>query len=282
MNYLNILDSISDRSKVYFLPVDSTGIVSYENAFLTFHITDLEGNKVTTVTGNYDSNGIYFDPINLIGLSAGKVYGLYLEIRTRTERNYFPGQEVLYLTLDTDTKLSISRGISHVYRKGSIIMKNFSYAMLNSINDATIRLFKGVDMDIQGDSFPRSVTEVQNMARNAMSYGLMFDTEILKSTPLEVLNNIINTVEKYYGVSNSVVNSTVISAFTTEELEQKVQSLLYSGMALESKDVEDLIYLISKLNLKIEIGKVKNREAMMKLSKELDLYPANPDMFIKN
>lgn len=219
-------------------------------------------------------------------------------------------------------------------------MKNFSYNTLNSINNKTIRLFKGVDMDVQGDKISRSVAEVQNMARNAMNYGIMFDTEILKSISVKILNNIINTAEKYYGISNGMVNSTffqtldqnintptymrmymqalnylqtyggvnvtshetvqfgsnrqlddsvkldlqqnftVISAFTTEELEQKVQSLLYSGMALESNDVEDLIYLISKLNLKIEISKVKNREAMMKLSKELDLYPANPDMFM--
>lgn len=219
-------------------------------------------------------------------------------------------------------------------------MENFSYNMLNSINNKTIRLFKGVDMDIQGDKISRSVAEVQNMARYAMNYGIMFDTEILKSISVKVLNNIINTAEKYYGISNGMVNSTffqtldqnintptymrmymqalnylqtyggvnvtshetvqfgsnrqlddsvkldlqqnftVISAFTTEELEQKVQSLFYSGMALESKNVEDLIYLISKLNLKIEISKVKNREAMMKLSKELDLYPASPDMFM--
>lgn len=226
------------------------------------------------------------------------------------------------------------------YKKGSIIMKNFSYNTLNSINNKTIRLFKRVDMDVQGDKISRSVAEVQNMARYAMNYGIMFDTEILKSISVKILNNIINTAEKYYGISNGMVNSTffqtldqnintptymrmymqalnylqtyggvnvtshetvqfgsnrqlddsvkldlqqnftMISTFTTEELEQKVQSLLYSGMALESKDVEDLIYLISKLNLKIEISKVKNREAMMKLSKELDLYPANPDMFM--
>ena len=219
-------------------------------------------------------------------------------------------------------------------------MKNFSYAMLNSINDVTIRLFKGVDMNIQGDKVSRSATEVQSIARNAMNYGVMFDAEILKSIPVKILNNLVNTAERYYGINNSVVNSTffqtldhnintptymrmymqalnylqtyggvnvtshetvqfgsnrqlddsikldlqqnftVISAFTTEELNQKVQSLLYSGMALESKAVEDLIYLISKLNLKIEISKVKNREAMMKLSKELGLYPVNPDMFM--
>ena len=219
-------------------------------------------------------------------------------------------------------------------------MKNFSYNTLNSINNKTIRLFKGVDMDVQGDKISRSVAEVQNMARYAMNYGIMFDTEILKSISVKVLNNIINTAEKYYGISNGMVNSTffqtldqnintptymrmymqalnylqtyggvnvtshetvqfgsnrqlddsikldlqqnftMISAFTTEELEQKVQSLLYSGMALESKNVEDLIYLISKLNLKIEISKVKNRESMMKLSKELDIYPASPDMFM--
>ena len=117
MNYLNTLDSISDRSKVYFLPTDSTGVISYNNAFLTFHIVDLEGNKITTIAGNYDSDGVYFDPVNLIGLSAGKVYGLYLEIRTRTERNYFPGQELLYLILTTDAKLSILKDIPDDYFK---------------------------------------------------------------------------------------------------------------------------------------------------------------------
>ena len=172
-------------------------------------------------------------------------------------------------------------------------MKNFSYAMLNSINDVTIRLFKGVDMDIQGDKVSRSATEVQKMARNAMSYGFMFDTEILKSISLRILNNINLTAEKYYGISNSMVNSTffqtldqnintptymrmymqalnylqtyggvnvtshetvqfgsnrqlddsikldlqqnltVISAFTTEELNQKVQSLQWYGFRLQ-------------------------------------------------
>lgn len=219
-------------------------------------------------------------------------------------------------------------------------MKNFSYAMLNSINDVTIRLFKGLDMDIQGDKVSHSNIEVQNLVRDNMSYGIMFDPRILKSVPSNVLYKIVQLAKSYYGISNSTINSTffqtldqnintptymrmymqalnylqtyggvnvtshetvqfganrqlddnmkldlqqnftVISAFTTEELEQKVQSLLYSGMALESKTVEDLIYLIGKLDLKIEISKVKNREAMMKLSKELDLYPANPDMFM--
>lgn len=219
-------------------------------------------------------------------------------------------------------------------------MKNFSYTTLNSINDHTIRLFKGVDMNIQGDSVSHSNIEVQNLVRDNMSYGIMFEPRILKSVPSNVLYKIVQLAKSYYGISNSTINSTffqtldqnintptymrmymqalnylqtyggvnvtshetvqfganrqlddnmkldlqqnftVISAFTTEELEQKVQSLLYSGMALESKTVEDLIYLIGKLDLKIEISKVKNREAMMKLSKELDLYPVNPDMFM--
>lgn len=151
MNYLNILDSISDRSKVYFLPVDSTGIVSYENAFLTFHLTDLEGNKVTDIPGNYDSNGVYFDPINLIGLSVGKVYGLYLEIRTRTERNYFPGQEILYLILTTDAKLSILKDIPADYLK-SISNNNknqlFSTVSVQTLPSDSVGFSKIVDNEL--------------------------------------------------------------------------------------------------------------------------------------
>jgi hypothetical protein len=87
-------------------------------------------------------------------------------------------------------------------------MKNFSYDTLKSINDVTIRLFKGVDMDIQGDKVSRSATEVQTMASNALNYGVMFDTEILKSVSVMVLKDIFNTAEKYYGISNGMVNST--------------------------------------------------------------------------
>ena len=108
-------------------------------------------------------------------------------------------------------------------------MKNFSYNTLNSINNKTIRLFKGVDMDVQGDKISRSVAEVQNMARYAMNYGIMFDTEILKSISVKVLNNIINTAEKYYGISNGMVNSTFF-----QTLDQNINTPTYMRMYMQA------------------------------------------------
>ena len=108
-------------------------------------------------------------------------------------------------------------------------MKNFSYATLKSINNKTIRLFKGVDMDVQGDKISRSVAEVQNIARYAMNYGIMFDTEILKSISVKVLNNIINTAEKYYGISNGMVNSTFF-----QTLDQNINTPTYMRMYMQA------------------------------------------------
>lgn len=117
MNYLNILDKISDRSKIYFLPINSTGVISYNNSLLTFHIVDLAGNTITTVPGQYDNNGVYFEPVDLVGIPSGTVYGFYLEVRTRDNRDYYPGQTVLYMIVSMDAKLSILRDIPPEYLK---------------------------------------------------------------------------------------------------------------------------------------------------------------------
>lgn len=45
MNYLNILDSISDKDKIYFLPVSSNSVISYNNSKLIFHVITLKGEK---------------------------------------------------------------------------------------------------------------------------------------------------------------------------------------------------------------------------------------------
>lgn len=115
MNSLSVLDSISDRAKIYFLPLNSKNTINYENSLLTFHIISLQGSKINDIPGKYDSNGVYFEPVDLVGLSAGVAYGLYLEIRNGNSREYYPGQSILYIILSNDAKVSILQNIPADY-----------------------------------------------------------------------------------------------------------------------------------------------------------------------
>lgn len=109
MNYLNILDSISDKDEIYFLPVSSNSVISYNNSKLIFHVITLKGEKtVGDIEANYDSNGVYFDPQKLSVFMDGVYFGLYLEIKTRDTRDYYPGQTLLYFKRVTDSQLEIT------------------------------------------------------------------------------------------------------------------------------------------------------------------------------
>ena len=104
MNYLNILDSISDKDKIYFLPIRSNSVISYNNSKLIFHVITLKGEKtVGDIEANYDSNGVYFDSQKLSVFMDGVYFGLYLEIKTRDTRDYYPGQTLLYFKRVTDS-----------------------------------------------------------------------------------------------------------------------------------------------------------------------------------
>ena len=109
MNYLNILDSISDKDKIYFLPISSNSVISYNNSKLIFHVVTLKGEKtVGDINANYDSNGVYFDPRALSMFVKGVYFGLYLEIKTKDVREYYPGQTLIYFKRINDSQLDVT------------------------------------------------------------------------------------------------------------------------------------------------------------------------------
>lgn len=109
MNYLNILDSISDKDKIYFLPTSSNSVISYNNSKLIFHVVTLKGEKtVGDINANYDEYGIYFNPQELSVFVKGVYFGLYLEIKTRDVREYYPGQTLIYFKRVNDSQLEIT------------------------------------------------------------------------------------------------------------------------------------------------------------------------------
>lgn len=58
-----------------------------------------------------------------------------------------------------------------------------------------------------------------------------------------------------------------------KEIVERCDNLLYSGIALSSELVQQVINIIVSLNGEIDINKVKNREAMAILSSKLGIYP---------
>ncbi len=109
MNYLNILDYISGKDKIYFLPISSNSVISYNNSKLVFHIVTLKGEKtIGDINANYDEYGIYFNPQELSVFMVGVYFGIYLEIKTRDVREYYPGQTLLYFKRVTDSQLEIT------------------------------------------------------------------------------------------------------------------------------------------------------------------------------
>lgn len=77
---------------------------------------------------------------------------------------------------------------------------------------------------------------------------------------------------------------TIIHAYTKQELEEKLFNLLGSGIALKEKTVEDILKAFDDLSIAItadHIGKVKNKEARIRLYDKLALVPKDPIEFLR-
>ena len=67
-----------------------------------------------------------------------------------------------------------------------------------------------------------------------------------------------------------------IDMITYDELKNKVLTMLYSGIALKGETIDDLVYLVDQYDFNIDLDKVKNKEAMCKLSTALKRVMKDP------
>ena len=68
----------------------------------------------------------------------------------------------------------------------------------------------------------------------------------------------------------------VIAPITKEEIQEKIQSMFDSGIALDSDTIVDCIELINELGLDIDHTTIKNKEVMMYFCKESGTLPTTP------
>lgn len=73
----------------------------------------------------------------------------------------------------------------------------------------------------------------------------------------------------------------VILPITEEEIEQKIQGMLGSGIAMSQDTIETCLSLLAEFNINIDINKVKNKEAMMILCKKLGKLPTKEEEMVR-
>jgi len=73
----------------------------------------------------------------------------------------------------------------------------------------------------------------------------------------------------------------VIEPITPEEIQEKIQGMFDSGIALKQETIEDCISLLKEFHLNLNVDTIKNREVMMYVCKDLDLLPSKPEEMVR-
>lgn len=98
-------------------------------------------------------------------------------------------------------------------------------------------------------------------------------------------NNEIYVPNEKIGVSEDVppYHLTVVQTMTKEETKERIEKLLYTGVALK-EDTVSKIFTVSDcfgFTDELDADKVKNKEAQLTLYKRTNTVPKNPDFFVR-
>jgi hypothetical protein len=73
----------------------------------------------------------------------------------------------------------------------------------------------------------------------------------------------------------------LILPITPKEIEEKIQSMFYSGIALNDVTIAHCIALIEELNLTFDVEKIKNKEVMMYICRKTNTLPSSPEEMVR-
>jgi hypothetical protein len=119
--------------------------------------------------------------------------------------------------------------------------------------------------------------------------------QVMDKTRLELLVDQIIHYESTYGtefegksyVPNNdpyhvdLTKFTLILPISKEEVIERCEAMLFSGIALKQDTIESIITILNGLDRIVNFNKVKNREAKLILMDLLSEFPGNSDEFIK-
>ena len=176
------------------------------------------------------------------------------------------------LTNNSNDGLSIDKNAGKYIRKGIV----FSNELSNGILGSTSRV----------ESIANELYGVELMKMNS-TFHKSFGTVNEESAEMLYIQQILHYVTTYGAESNGTYNSslvyvpaeeldlpggipvkfTVIHGITINELLDRLDNLLASGIALSEETLTDIMTLIDTLNIEVDIEAVKNKEATILLYK---------------
>jgi len=77
------------------------------------------------------------------------------------------------------------------------------------------------------------------------------------------------------------VDCKVILPINEDELQQKIQSLFNSGIALEQNTINYCLHLVDEFLLEIDFASIKNKEVMMYVCKKLNILPTSAEEMVR-
>lgn len=73
----------------------------------------------------------------------------------------------------------------------------------------------------------------------------------------------------------------VISPITISEIQEKIQSLFNSGIALKQETIEDCLSLVDEFDILLNYKEIKNKEVACFLYKKLNILPEKPEELVR-
>lgn len=77
------------------------------------------------------------------------------------------------------------------------------------------------------------------------------------------------------------IKLTIINSISNEEIINRVNQMIMSGIALSDETLENLVTIIKYLEMKLDIDAVPNKELRVRLCEILNIFPKNPAEFLR-
>lgn len=166
----------------------------------------------------------------------------------------------------------------------------------NPTNDFIKKENLFIDSSIENDvEYIKQYLYQNNLSAIELNKSFHKSWSTIESTPKEVLliQQICHYISKHNGedvyIPKEYLNTpediqlNVFKASTKEEVISKCEDLLFSGIALKTETIKDLVSLLSLLEYDFESNfkSIRNNEAKIIISDDLDIYPEEATDFLR-
>lgn len=181
--------------------------------------------------------------------------------------------------LETVNAKAVRSGVYFSKELENCICRSFK-----SLSEKAISLY-GVDMVNANNAFHKSFSTVRDSSMEKLIFQQILHymtTYGAESVGLYDEDSVYVPAEQFDIPDSEPVKLVIIHGLTKEEVSEKVNSLLASGIALSTNSVQEVLCLIRELKINIaNVDEVKNKEVRIALYDLLNVVPKHPAEFLK-